>query len=92
MRTTARRITSIAAATATAAALAVGAAGTASAQEPAEGNPIYGSLAAAGLTDEDGTLTPIGQSVTTPLIMGSAAAFFGVCFSMEITNLANCPT
>jgi len=85
-------MTSIAAATAVAAALTVGAAGTAGAQEPTEGNPIYGSLAAAGLSDEDGTLTPIGQSVTTPIVVGSVAAFFGVCFSMEITNLANCPS
>lgn len=87
MRTSIRRIASITAAGTAAVAMSIGAAGTAGAQAP-----LDGSLAAAGLVNEDGTFTEIGQSVGVPLVMGSGLAFFGVCFSVELTGVANCPT
>jgi hypothetical protein len=87
MRTSIRRIASITAVGAAATAMSVGAAGTAGAQAP-----LQGSLEAAGLVNQDGTFTEIGQSVGVPIITGSGLAFFGVCLSVEMTGVANCPT
>lgn len=86
MRTSIRRIASIAAVGAAATAMSVGAAGTAGAQ-----TPLNGSLEAAGLVNEDGTFTEIGQTVGVPIVVGSGLAFFGVCLSVELTGLAECP-
>ena len=86
MRTSIRRIASITAVGAAAAAMSVGAAGTAGAE-----TPLNGSLEAAGLVNEDGTFTEIGQSVGVPLVTGSGLAFFGVCLSVELTGFAECP-
>lgn len=91
MRTSIRRIASITAAGAAATAMSVGAAGTAGAQ-----TPLQGSLEAAGLVNAEGNITEVGQSmfqsVWVPVVAGSTFAFFGVCLSVEMTGVANCPT